>query len=129
MLCVETWISPITAPAASSSANEGSFSAAGAEVSFGGDSPAGPASCAAAGVSEHAAIAKQAKASRSDTRDCADRETAPSNCLTVLSGSARHLVSEPRALRMRVAQSRGQLQASAIRRHDLAPADVGDHQI
>src|SRR5262249_38761477 len=120
MLRVRTRISPITAPAASSSSKEGSFSAGGADASLGGDSPAGPGSCAAAGASAKAATAKQTKASRSGTRDCADRETAPSNCLTALSGSARHLVSEPRALRVRVAQTGGPLKASAIQRHDLA---------
>src|SRR5215472_12080041 len=129
MLWVEIRISPITAPAASSSANEGSFSAAGPFVSLGGDSGGGPVSCAAAGVRAHAAIAKQAKASRSGTRDCADREMAPSNYLTALSESVRYLVSEFRALRLRVSRSRGPLEAAAIPTHDLAVSDVDHHRI
>src|SRR5262249_10728586 len=129
MLWVAIRISPITAPAASSSANEGSFSGAGAFVSLCGDSRGGPVSCAAAGVRAHAAIAKQAKASRSGTRDCADREMGPSNYLTALSESVRYLVSKPRALRLRVAESRGPLEAAAIPGHDLAVPDVDHHRI
>src|SRR5215472_12963637 len=129
MLWVAIRISPITAPAASSSANEGSFSAAGAFVSLGGESGGGPVSCAATGVRAHAAIAKQAKANRSGTRDCADREMAPSNYLTALSESVRYLVSKSRALRVRVAHSRGPLEAAAIPCHDLAVSNVDHHRI
>src|SRR5215831_342648 len=129
MLWVAIRISPITAPAASSSANEGSFPAAGTFVSLGGDSGGGPVSCAAAGVRAHAAIAKQTNASRSGTRDCADREMGPSNCLTALSESVRDLVSKSRALRVRVSHSRGPLEAAAIACHDLAVSDVDHHRI
>src|SRR5262245_6394404 len=98
MLRVTTLILPITAPLASSSANEGNVPAAGAAGGGGGGFSPGAVSCADAGATAHRMSAKEARNAAARRWVIAPRSGHR--------GRSGYLVAELPAPLLRVAQSR-----------------------